>query len=337
MARPKKEGLDYFPLDVDTDQDDKIALVEAKYGVTGFAVVIKLFMKIYKEGYFYKWGEKEHLLFSSRLNVDINTVSNVVNDCIKWGLFDQKIYESEKILTSEGIQKRYLDAVTRRKEVTLLGKYLLIDPLDYVGNSKIKVYIINADDKRVNVNINDSNGKQQVDGNPQSKVKESKGKESKEENVKTNDEDQNSHKKSIVDKLLANNLIAPGGINETLNGDIADIFSKFGFENPEAVIDFGIKTAARGNGRTWRFVYNRLWYWKQQGIRTVKDAERLEDAEFKRKQVASNRKSYQPYQNKEIVPEWMKNKAKSQPAEPQVSPEEAAKRAKELQEYLSSI
>ncbi|WP_051577828.1 Lin1244/Lin1753 domain-containing protein [Sporolactobacillus terrae] len=334
MARPKKEGLDYFPLDVDTDQDDKIALVEAKYGVTGFAVVIKLFMKIYKEGYFYKWGEKEHLLFSSRVNVDINTVSDVVNDCIKWGLFDQKIYESEKILTSEGIQKRYLDAVTRRKEVTLEGKYLLINPLEYIGNSKIKVYIINVDGKRVNVNINDSNGKHQVDSNPQSKVKESKVKESKEENLKNNDEEIAQRQKSIVDKLIANNLLTPGGINETLRDDIADIFNKFGFENPEDVIDFGIKTAARGNGRTWRFVYKRIWYWRQQGVHTVKDAERLEDAEFEHKQVSPSKKFNKKSQRQEVVPEWMHKQKQDKPPE---DPEEVKRRAEYLDEYLKSI
>ena len=31
MARPQKNGLDYFPLDVDMDQDDKIALIEAQH------------------------------------------------------------------------------------------------------------------------------------------------------------------------------------------------------------------------------------------------------------------------------------------------------------------
>ena len=30
MARPIKEGLEYFPLDCDIDQDDKIALIEAQ-------------------------------------------------------------------------------------------------------------------------------------------------------------------------------------------------------------------------------------------------------------------------------------------------------------------
>ena len=33
MARPLKEGLDYFPLDVDVDQDDKVAIIEGMHGV----------------------------------------------------------------------------------------------------------------------------------------------------------------------------------------------------------------------------------------------------------------------------------------------------------------
>ena len=36
MPRPIKEGLDYFPLDVDLD--DKIYMVECELGLTGFAL-----------------------------------------------------------------------------------------------------------------------------------------------------------------------------------------------------------------------------------------------------------------------------------------------------------
>ena len=42
MARPIKSGLDYFPLDVDIDQDDKVAIIEAEHGMLGFGIVIKL-------------------------------------------------------------------------------------------------------------------------------------------------------------------------------------------------------------------------------------------------------------------------------------------------------
>lgn len=176
MARPQKEGLDYFPLDVDIDQDDKVQLIEARFGITGFAIVIKLFMKIYKEGYYYEWTEKEQLLFSKRINVDINLVNDVINECIKWGLFDSTLYEKYKILTSKGIQRRYLEATCRRKQVELIKEYYLIDSSKY---SNVVFVSINS----VNVNNNPHSDKVNDDNNPQSKVKESKVKESKVKNI----------------------------------------------------------------------------------------------------------------------------------------------------------
>lgn len=177
MARPKKEGLDYFPLDVDIDQDDKIALIEAMYGLEGFAVVIKLFMKIYKNSYFYEWTEKEQLLFSRRINVDINLLNAIINHCLEWDLFNKETYSKHSILTSLGIQKRYLEAIGRRKEVVLNKDYLLVDPKKHLGNNKITLILIDSNKNRVNVDINLIN----EGNNPQSKVKESKVKESKEE------------------------------------------------------------------------------------------------------------------------------------------------------------
>lgn len=67
MPRPQKAGLDYFPLDTDMEQDDKIALIEAKYGIVDFGVVIKLFKKIYhSDGYYCNWNEEIQLLFSKK-------------------------------------------------------------------------------------------------------------------------------------------------------------------------------------------------------------------------------------------------------------------------------
>ena len=40
MARPQKAGIDYFPMDVDMDQDDKILLIEAEHGVEGFGILV---------------------------------------------------------------------------------------------------------------------------------------------------------------------------------------------------------------------------------------------------------------------------------------------------------
>ena len=171
MARPQKEGIDYFPLDVDMDHDDKIQLIEAEHGVMGFGIIIKLLMKIYAEGYYYQWSEKEQLLFSKRTNVDINQVNAVINSCIKWGMFDSEVYEKHKILTSSGIQRRYVTATSRRKDVQMIREYTLID---VESASNIVIANING----VNVNSNSTRDEFMPEKTPQSKVKESKVKES---------------------------------------------------------------------------------------------------------------------------------------------------------------
>ncbi|MFY9378775.1 MAG: Lin1244/Lin1753 domain-containing protein, partial [Acutalibacteraceae bacterium] len=48
MARPAKDGVDYFPLDVHLD--DKFKFIEIKFKLEGFAILIKLFQKIYSFG-----------------------------------------------------------------------------------------------------------------------------------------------------------------------------------------------------------------------------------------------------------------------------------------------
>jgi len=170
MARPLKQGLDYFSLDVDIDQDDKVQLVEALHGIQGFGILIKLLMRIYREGYYYKWTEMEQILFSKRVNVDIKPINEVVNDCIKYGIFDNNLFEHHQILTSKGIQKRYFEASSRRKNIDLIDEFLLIN----VKND------VNANKNGVNVNNNSSSSGVNVIKSTERKGKESKGKESKE-------------------------------------------------------------------------------------------------------------------------------------------------------------
>lgn len=52
MARPIKEGLDYFPLYVDIFEDEKIEAISGEFGIKGEIIVVKLLCAIYKKGYF---------------------------------------------------------------------------------------------------------------------------------------------------------------------------------------------------------------------------------------------------------------------------------------------
>ncbi len=158
MARPLKDGLDYFPLDVDIDNDDKFQMIEGKYGNDGFTVIIKTIMWIYANSYYRYYGENEGLLLIKRVNVDINRVNAIINDAIEWGIFDKKLFSKYKILTSNGIQKRYWGAVERRINVKIIREYWIYEPDRVLVSANIN--LINVSNK----------GKSKVD---QSKVDQS--------------------------------------------------------------------------------------------------------------------------------------------------------------------
>lgn len=127
MARPFKEGLEYFPLD--TQIDSKIELLEAEHGLEGFGFIIKLFQKIYSSGYYCTWNEDEQLLFAKKINVNINQVNVYINSALKRNIFNKEMFEKYGILTSCGIQKRYFTVSKRRKELKniIIDKYILIN------------------------------------------------------------------------------------------------------------------------------------------------------------------------------------------------------------------
>ena len=127
------KGIPYFPLDCQLD--DKFALIEAEFGVKGFAVIVKLLQKIYgQQGYYCEFTNEIALLFSREIGLGCNVVSEIVSAAIKRGIFDKEMFEKYHILTSVGIQKRYLDAVSRRKNVKVENQYLLLKCADFPKN-----------------------------------------------------------------------------------------------------------------------------------------------------------------------------------------------------------
>lgn len=157
MARPGKVGLDYFELDC--HMDEKIKLIEAEFGLKGFAVIVKLYQSIYSGfGYYCEWTPEISVLWAYRLgcsrSVDSRNVGNVCEECalpgfpknlineivaasIRRNIFSEELFKKYRILTSSGIQKRYLNAVSRREKVELKKEYLLIS----VGKNNQNVVI----------------------------------------------------------------------------------------------------------------------------------------------------------------------------------------------------
>ncbi|MDE7047029.1 MAG: DUF4373 domain-containing protein [Lachnospiraceae bacterium] len=145
-GRDYKVGLDYFELDCHFDDDVK--LVQAEYGLKAFAVIVKLWQKIYGErGYYCEWNEDVLLLFMSENGMTCdnkNLISGIISACIRRNLFSGALFKKYGILTSSGVQKRYLKAVSRRERVELIKEYLLIS----VGRDNKNVVIKSISDGR---------------------------------------------------------------------------------------------------------------------------------------------------------------------------------------------
>src|SRR5690554_6539302 len=100
--------------------DDKVKFVEVKYKLEGFAILIKLFQKIYSSGYWCRWTNDELILFSDENRTNSELVQEVINEALERGIFSKKLYDKYNILTSRGIQRRYKEIVRRRKDVEIV-------------------------------------------------------------------------------------------------------------------------------------------------------------------------------------------------------------------------
>ena len=131
-----KSGLDFFPLDV--EMDINVKLIEAEYGLKGFGVIVKLYQEIYKErGYYLEYTYEVALLFSQKIGLGVSAVSEIINSAINRGIFDKTLYEKYRILTSRGVQKRYFEAIGRRKNVEVKSEYLIIPSSEIPSNVRI--------------------------------------------------------------------------------------------------------------------------------------------------------------------------------------------------------
>ena len=161
-----KDGIPYFPLDCELDS--KFELIEAEFGLQGFAVVVKLLQRIYGgEGYYCEWTNEVALLFAKRNSTGGSVVSEIVSASIKRGIFDKDMFERYGILTSKGVQLRYLKAVDRRKQVKIKKQYLLVECALLPKNVCIIEESVNIIQKNADIS--------QQRKEEESKVKKSKG------------------------------------------------------------------------------------------------------------------------------------------------------------------
>ncbi|EMF0109716.1 DUF4373 domain-containing protein [Enterococcus hirae] len=303
MARPTKEGLDYFPLDVDVFEDEKIEAIAGEFGLKGEIAVIKLLCAIYKKGYFILWNDLTQATLLKRLpGVSKEMLNQIVNRLVKWGFFDKQLFDSVEVLTSENIQATYFEATKRRK------------------SPKPTKYVINA-------NINTQDERDNADINPQSKGNKSKVNKSK---VNTTELEQYSIQ--VYSYLEKNGFGSPYGntMGENINFWLKELEEAgLTIEQADAWMIHGVNTAIENNNRRWNYLDGILRNRFNKGLFS-KVAIEGEEAKRKSQQTNASAPKYPQNVRREKLPDWVNNP----PKEKKLDAETKAMIDKRFEEYL---
>ena len=174
MARPIKQGLDYFPLDTDVLRNRKVRQIKRAFGADGFMLFIALLCDIYEKGYYVEFSDGFVFDLADELDRDESRVIEMVEFMLKIGVFDARLFAERRLLTSASIQTQY--ATIKRK---LSIEQLIDEDIRLISPAKPPVSDIE---------------------NTQSKEKESKGNDWKENNQIERKENNRKEKQSKAQK-----------------------------------------------------------------------------------------------------------------------------------------
>ncbi|MGO2892461.1 MAG: Lin1244/Lin1753 domain-containing protein [Enterococcus devriesei] len=235
MARPIKNGLDYFPLDVDIFEDEKIEAIAGEFGIKGELAVIKLLCAVYKKGYFVVWNDLTRATLLKRLpGVSKELLDQIVNRLVTWGFFDENLFNSAKVLTSENIQANFFEATKRRK------------------SPKPTAYLINAD---INTQASEDND----DINTQSKVKETKVNKS---NASESSNTKHSESSAVRYWLNQVNPAEAPFITQSIQYWVND------FGGKDEIVILAINDMLQHNARNYSYLEKILKSWEELGLDT---------------------------------------------------------------------
>lgn len=243
MARPTAKGVEYFPLNVNFINDLKVRKLLLSCGAEAIAVLIYLLSTIYKdEGYYVEIHEDEIDLIALDVNVTPEFVLEVINKACEVRFFDVNLYENFNILTSKGIQERYLKITERRKNSVVITQFNLVNV--YNNSVNVNNNSINVDNNQVNVYKS-----------TQSKVKESKVKKSKVKSL-SNDSVKNvylteTEKRDYTNKKIYElYLNGVGQISPTIKERLDDLVELYGMEH----VIVAINTTIESGGSSIKYV-----------------------------------------------------------------------------------
>lgn len=117
-GRNVKRGLLYYRMDCDILGDRKIKRLIRRWSSDGLAVYLALLCEVYRDkGYYLEMDGDLLADIADAFDMDEKKAVGICKECIDLGLFDRELLTLKNVLSSRGVQRRYLDimAALRRK------------------------------------------------------------------------------------------------------------------------------------------------------------------------------------------------------------------------------
>lgn len=276
MARPRKDGLDYYPMDVNFLGDIKVKKVIRSHGIQAVAVILHLLGTVYRDnGYYVTYDDDLLFITADELNLEENYVKEVVVKLLEVDFFNKEQAEKNKVLTSIGIQERYRKATERRISVNIKDSLCIQKPCSKVDN-----------DYR----------------STQSKGKESKGKESKVKESSTSDLAEASNLSKSENEIAKIFEFYQNNIGMMTPYVQQNVIHWCNDTSPDLVM-LAIEKAVKENVLKFSYAEAILKSWITQGVKTK--AEAL--AEMNRRSQAVHNGYHKGGGFKETLPSWAKD------------------------------
>ena len=216
MARPQKDGLDYFPFDVDFMKDTKVRRIARTFGCTGTMAIVMLFTDIYRtRGYYMNWDEDTCFDLSETLQCEPELAAKIVDACVLAKIFNVDLFQDKAVLTSAAIQLRYLKINQDcKRQRTINPEFSLIElpqeaPQPPAEKPKRKGRKRAASDE---LPPNAPSEAVTSEGMPQRKQEETRGNQNKGENSTANQNElkQTTEEHSTADEIARCGITATG-------------------------------------------------------------------------------------------------------------------------------
>jgi uncharacterized phage protein (TIGR02220 family) len=148
MARPRKDELAYFPLEVDVLDNPKLMLAMNEVGADAFSVYAGVLCCVYSKSYWVGDRDPAMQVLPAKLRMSLDRYAEAYEAIVKFGLiaeilpsneaekkllFDSK---SDKTITSKGAQRQYFTSKKHRVVSDELP-FLLINPRLFQKNPEL--------------------------------------------------------------------------------------------------------------------------------------------------------------------------------------------------------